>query len=103
VEAGETVAAAVVREVAEETALQVTCDALVGWVERIGADHHFVILDFAVSLAGPATPAAGDDAAEVAWVPLGEVAGLPLVEGLETFLLDHGVIPPAPDVSPGRP
>ena len=47
VEAGEPLAAAVAREVAEETGLVVTCGGLVGWVERIGADHHFVILDFA--------------------------------------------------------
>ena len=51
------------------------CDALVGWVERIGDDHHFVILDFAVTMLEP-RPVAGDDAAEAAWVPLDEVADL---------------------------
>ena len=43
VEAGETLAEAVVRELAEETGLEGVCGPLVGWVERMGADHHYVI------------------------------------------------------------
>ena len=35
VEAGETLAEAVVRELAEETGLEGVCGELVGWVERI--------------------------------------------------------------------
>ena len=94
VEAGETLAEAVVREVAEETGLEAVCDDLVGWVERIGDEHHYVILDFAVSLLDPlARPIAGDDAAEVAWVPLTDVAEQRLVEGLAEFLHEHGIIP----------
>jgi len=92
VEPGETMAAAVVREVLEETALEVVCGPLVGWVERIGPGHHFVIFDFEVTLLGADTPRAGDDAAEVAWVPLDEVENLPLVDGLAEFLAEHDVI-----------
>src|SRR5205823_1617712 len=40
VESGETLAEAVVRELAEETGIEAVCDELVGWVERIGDDHH---------------------------------------------------------------
>jgi mutator protein MutT len=93
VEGGETLAEAVVREMAEETGLDVVCDELVGWVERIGADHHYVILDFRVQVLDDRSPVAGDDAAEVAWVRLPDVAEYGLVEGLAEFLHDHGIIP----------
>ena len=64
VEHGETIAEAVVREVREETGLESVCGALVGWVERFADDHHFVILDFEVTVLDDTTPRAGDDAAE---------------------------------------
>ena len=92
VEGGETLAEAVVRELAEETGLEGVCGELVGWVERIDDDHHFVILDFAVTLLDDREPVAGDDAAEVAWVPLADVAEQALVDGLAEFLHQHGVI-----------
>jgi ADP-ribose pyrophosphatase YjhB (NUDIX family) len=92
VEAGESVTAAVEREIREETALEVTCGSLLGFAERRGGDYHFVILDFEVHANGPGTPVAGGDAAAVAWVPLAEVAALALVEGLEAFLVAHGVL-----------
>jgi 8-oxo-dGTP diphosphatase len=92
VEAGETLAEAVVREVAEETGLEAVCGNFVGWVERMGADHHFVILDFWTTVLEPGSPVAGDDAAEAAWVPLEAVADYRLVDGLAEFLHEHGVI-----------
>ncbi len=92
VEGGETLAEAVVREVAEETGLEAVCDELVGWVERLDDEHHFVILDFRATVLDPAEPVAGDDAAEAMWVPLGEVAELRLVEGLAEFLHQHGIL-----------
>jgi 8-oxo-dGTP diphosphatase len=95
VELGETLAEAVVRELAEETGLEAVCDDLVGWVERIGEDHHFVILDFLVTvLDGPEkAPVPGGDAAEAAWVPLEEVSHLRLADGLAEFLHEHGIVP----------
>jgi ADP-ribose pyrophosphatase YjhB (NUDIX family) len=93
VERGETLAEAVVRELAEETGVEGVCDGLVGWAERIGPDHHYVIMDFAVTVLDPDRAVAGDDAAEVAWVPLDEVAHRRLVEGLAEFLHEHGVVP----------
>lgn len=93
VEPGESVADAVVREVGEETGLAVTCGRFLGFAERRDDEHHVVILDFVATVDGPAAARAGDDAAAVAWVPLGEVAGHPgLVPGLAAFLADHGVI-----------
>ena len=93
VEPGELLMEAVVRELLEETGLRGVCGPLVGWVERISEDHHFVILDFEVTVIGDAEPTAGTDAAEARWWPVAEVARLELVDGLAEFLHDHGVIP----------
>ncbi len=93
VEWGETLAHAVVREVLEETGIECLVGDLLGWVERISEEFHYIIFDF---VAHPLTfePAvAGDDACEVCWVPLVEVDQLPLVDGLAEFLAEHGIIP----------
>jgi 8-oxo-dGTP diphosphatase len=93
VEPGEGVRAAAARELYEETGLTGVAGDLVGWSERISDAWHFVILTFRVDLADPgAAPTAGDDADAVAWVPLAEVAGHDLVDGLAGFLAENGVI-----------
>ena len=93
VEEGELLAEATVRELREETGLEGICGELVGVVERFIDDHHFVILDYAVTVLEPdEPPTAGDDAAEAVWVPLHDVATWPLVDGLAEFLHDHGII-----------
>jgi 8-oxo-dGTP diphosphatase len=92
VEVGELAAEAVVRELAEETGLEGVCGELVGWVERIDADHHFVILDFRVTVLGNEQPRAGSDAADVRWIPLEQVADVLLVDGLAEFLHEHGIL-----------
>ena len=65
----------------------------------LAAAHHlakrggeFVILDFEVTVLDDQTPVAGDDAAEVAWVPLPDVIDLALVDGLAEFLHEHGIL-----------
>ena len=73
----------------EETGLEVVVDRYLGWVERIHDPYHYVILDFAVTVLDPTQPpVAGDDAAEVAWVPFADVSDLDLVAGLYEFLRD---------------
>ena len=90
VEFGETLADAVRREVAEETGLDVKVGDLLGWVERIGNEHHFVIADYRASVVeGTLRP--GDDASDAAWVPLTELANIDLVDGLLAFLDEHAV------------
>ena len=92
VEHGEALAEAVTRELLEETGLEGLCGPLLGRVERIADDGHHVILAFEVTVMSMDQPVAGDDAAEVAWVPLHEVAERPLVDGVAELLHDHGII-----------
>ena len=93
VEPGEMLMEAVTRELQEETGLHGVCGPLLGWVERIGDERHFVILDFEATVTGDLTPSPGSDASEARWWPVSEVATLRLVDGLAEFLHDHGVIP----------
>lgn len=91
VEFGETLAEAARREVAEETGLDVVIGDVVGWVERMTPEHHFVIVDFAVTVVG-GTLRAGDDAADAQWLAIDDLGSVKLVEGLLDFLRERGVI-----------
>jgi 8-oxo-dGTP diphosphatase len=93
VEAGERLQDAAQRELAEETGLAGRNMRFLGWVERISPTHHFVILDFLMDVGDRSTARAGDDATELCWVPLNELARRnDLVEGLVLFLRDCGVL-----------
>jgi len=85
VELGESLADAVVREVREETGLDVRCGALVEVVERVtraGDDlYHYVILDYVAVAIGGAL-AAADDVRDARFVTDEEARALPLTEGL---------------------
>ncbi|QFG24978.1 NUDIX hydrolase [Actinomadura sp. WMMB 499] len=92
VEPGEDDAAAVARELLEETGLRVRAGALVGTVERDGPGGVvYEIHDYAATVLG-GTPRAGDDAADVRWVAPAELRDLPLVPGLLDALTEWGVL-----------
>lgn len=94
---GESLREAVVREVREETAIDIEVEALAGIAERIVPDDagevlwHFVILDF---WAKPRSHElrAGDDVSEARWVRVEELAEMRLVAGLFEFLQDRGAL-----------
>ena len=93
VEAGEALVAAVVRELREESGLEGLCGPMLGWVERMGVDHHFVIVNFRVDILDDASPAAGSDADEAAWTSFDQLGTRDLADGLAAFLVDYEVVP----------
>lgn len=92
VERGETLIEALVREVFEETHIEVVVDHFIGFAESITDEFHFVFMDYAATALDAEVIAAGDDAAEAAWVLLADVVELNLVDGLAEFLHDHQII-----------
>lgn len=83
VELGETVAQAVVREVREETGLQVEPAALVEVFERITRDeagktkYHYVLLDYLCHVRGGELHSGGD-ASEARWLAATELEAFPI-------------------------
>ena len=92
-ERDESAAETAVREVREETGLDVAAGPLVGTVERAGLGGVvYVIDDVACTVLGGEL-APGDDADDVRWVDAAGLALLPLVEGLLDALTGWDVLP----------
>jgi len=92
IEPGETDAAALVREMREETGLEVQAGSLLGSVRRPAPGSTVLdIRDYAATVTG-GTLRAGDDAAEARWVTVSELRSLPITDGLVEALTDWGVL-----------
>jgi 8-oxo-dGTP diphosphatase len=92
IEPGETDAQALVREMLEETNLQVKVGKLIGRVQRQGLGGAVIdIRDYAATVTG-GTLRAGDDAADARWVATAELARLDVTEGLIEALTEWGVL-----------
>jgi ADP-ribose pyrophosphatase YjhB (NUDIX family) len=92
IEPGETDEQAVVRELLEETNLQVMVGTLVGSVRREGPGGTVIdIRDYTATVAA-GTLRAGDDAADARWVTAAELALLEVTEGLIEALTEWGVL-----------
>jgi len=100
VELGESLREAIVREVREETGIDVDVDGLIGVAERVVREDdgdiafHYVILDYVCTARSTAATAAtaGDDVSDARWVPVAELTDLHLTAGLLEFLADRGVL-----------
>jgi 8-oxo-dGTP diphosphatase len=84
-ERAETLAQAVEREVREETGLVVEVGPLVCVLERMGDDHHFVILDYLARVIGGSITAASD-VRDARFVDDAGLAALPVTDGLVDVL-----------------
>jgi ADP-ribose pyrophosphatase YjhB (NUDIX family) len=78
---GESMPAAAVREVKEETGLEIELEEVVWVGDAMGPGDppawHYTLVDYRARVVGGAL-VAGDDAREVVWVPLDRVLNLPV-------------------------
>jgi ADP-ribose pyrophosphatase YjhB (NUDIX family) len=97
VEAGETLAEAVAREVREETSLEIEVLALAGHREAMMRDaqnrveRHFVIMCFAARWVS-GEPHLNEELDEARWLDPSEIASLRTTEGLAEIVSDAAII-----------
>jgi 8-oxo-dGTP diphosphatase len=92
VERGEYLAAALEREVKEETAIDVGVGRLVGIFEVVG-DFHYVVLDFYAEPRGSTEPHPSADVDDARWVHVDQVTELDCTPRFVETLRGWGVLP----------
>ena len=91
-EPGETLRQTAAREAYEETGLEVRIGEELWDLTITDGDRTFEVHDFAATVTGGSLRA-GDDAADVRWIPLDELYQWPLTEDLLGYLTRGGIIP----------
>lgn len=85
IELGETATEALVREVREETSLEVEPGEVIGVRDVIGVGFHYVVITFRARVIGGEL-AAGSDAEDAAWFTSAQIADISTTEGLPDHL-----------------
>ena len=87
-EAEETLAECAVREVLEETGIEIILGPIVAVTERIMEGFHYVIIDFLATArrAGNSAPLAATDVSQARWVDLSELDNFDTVIGLSAII-----------------
>jgi ADP-ribose pyrophosphatase YjhB (NUDIX family) len=85
VKSGEPLKVAAIREVREETGLEVEVGSVVWVGEHLSDLYHIVLIDFAGSVTG-GDLVVGDDADEARWVDLASARDLPLTPTMHDLL-----------------
>ena len=93
---GETDHHAVIREVTEETGLEVEVLRRVGEVQRPAPDGTIFIVHDYLCRATAGALRAGDDADDARWCDAEALANLPIVDGLIEALTGWDCLPPGP-------
>jgi mutator protein MutT len=92
VELGESLEAAIRREVLEESGLEVQVVDLVAALDRVIPDrkgqieYHYILLDFLCEAPSSGAPKAGTDAEECRFVPIGDLRSYDMTEGTEEVI-----------------
>jgi ADP-ribose pyrophosphatase YjhB (NUDIX family) len=95
VEPGESHEVAVVREVLEETGLDIAVIREIGTVRREApGGGTYVIRDFLGELVEAKAPVGGDDAADARFFTLEQLSEIDTSDGLLEALVDWGLLPP---------
>ena len=85
---GETIAAAIEREVLEETGIHVAAGGLIEIVEIVTEGYHYVIHDhLCTPIDGSEVPKAGDDAAEARYVRPSELTAFNVTEAVARVVM----------------
>lgn len=93
-EPGETMTEACQREFLEETGLVIKVGPIIGVVERITPEFHYIIMDFAATLTqqSSSAPQASSDVDDARWVPVSGLPSYELVEGLLPIIKCAGTV-----------